>query len=384
MPIEKQRLVKDFTQMPNAVSTDDRLSDAAVRVMLYLLSKSASWSIQVPDLMKQLKYSRSKVYGALADLINAGYMKREDERKGGRFKGSVYTLYNVPLTVSVNSSHGDASTNPTHGKAGTQTEKPRPVSTDTAEPQLSKNRVLDNIEDEKEKEKKESLARESQPQTEEREIDLPFAIRSRINSFANYERNRAALLKEIERLGAERAVAILEERCFGRPEVRDWSYMVTALRREPPLEDEFVAIMQASAKTPVPVEVESSAPPVAPKAEAPAPATPAPKPVEPVLPAAKPKPLAVEAAPVDELSPEHDWHAVRRALFTFFGAETHPEAHQVLTAARFGGYEKGVFTLVAPDEESRAQLEKLDRLIEGNLKRLARNFASDVKYEVQS
>lgn len=68
---------------------------------------------------------------------------------------------------------------------------------------------------------------------EEREIDLPLAIRSRINGYADFDHFKAPLLKEVARLGVDKAMALLEERCFGRAEVRSWKYMLTTLRNEP-------------------------------------------------------------------------------------------------------------------------------------------------------
>lgn len=68
---------------------------------------------------------------------------------------------------------------------------------------------------------------------EEREIDLPFAIRSRMNAYADFDHFKTPLLKEVARLGIDKAMALLEERCFGRSEVRSWKYMLTTLRNEP-------------------------------------------------------------------------------------------------------------------------------------------------------
>lgn len=71
------------------------------------------------------------------------------------------------------------------------------------------------------------------PVREERESDLPFAVRSRMNAYADFDHYKASLLKEVARIGVDKAMALLEERCFGRPDVRSWKYMLTTLRNEP-------------------------------------------------------------------------------------------------------------------------------------------------------
>lgn len=384
MPINHNPKRGKYTRVENCLVTDLRLSGDAVRIAVYLLGKPASWVIQVDDVSKQLGITKNRVYRLFIELIAAGYMEREKHRDGGRFKAVSYVFHESPITVSPKQVNGDPVERET-GDLASEVGRDR----DTVSPQLVSGAHSNTEESvtfekpKKEQEKTESLTRESAPQTDEREIDLPFAIRSRINDFANFERHKPALIKEIERLGVEKAVEILEARCFGRADVRDWYYMVTTLRNEPPLEDEFVAIMQASATPPVPVEVQPSAPPVALKAEAPAP----PKPIEPVLPAAQPKPLPVESPVLDELSPEHDWITVRRSLCGYLGKLNHAEAQAAqaaLNCSRLGGYEGGVFKLIAPDADSKRLLEQLHRQIYGELRRQAKNFAKAVEIEVAS
>lgn len=259
MPIVKKKLSKNFTQIPNAAITDERLSDAALRIMLYLLSKDKTWSPHVSDMMKQLKYSRSKVYAALGELIDAGYLERGNERKGGRFSASVYTLHNVPVTASVKPSHGDVSTDTvygetSHGEGEPESNLPYTVTPDTVNRHVNNIRVSTNTDDQEKGKKKESPARAQSLETDERETDLPFAIRSRIKLYTNYQRHEKALTAEIKRLGIKKAVEILEARCFERADVRDWSYMVTTLRNEPPLSEDFAAMIGAAASSPVKCE----------------------------------------------------------------------------------------------------------------------------------
>lgn len=75
------------------------------------------------------------------------------------------------------------------------------------------------------------ISEESDAPAREREI-LPSGLISRVSAYTGWHRVEAAIRAEFQRLGDTAAMHALE-RCFTRGDVRDWSYMLTALRAEP-------------------------------------------------------------------------------------------------------------------------------------------------------
>jgi hypothetical protein len=87
-----ENTIKDnFTQIGNEIITDTTISNGALRVYLYLLSKPTGWNVFNKDVQSQLGIKQSQTLSRYwKELIDAGYIKRkmaqsEDEQKTGSF-----------------------------------------------------------------------------------------------------------------------------------------------------------------------------------------------------------------------------------------------------------------------------------------------------------
>jgi hypothetical protein len=88
-----------FTQIPNAIFEDQRISIGAKGLLVYLLSRPPNWSVQHKQLQRALGIGRKLLTKLLNELAEAGYVDR-DEYQGrdelNRFMPYDYTVRDIP------------------------------------------------------------------------------------------------------------------------------------------------------------------------------------------------------------------------------------------------------------------------------------------------
>lgn len=105
--IRGPRPESNFYLLRKSISEDGRLSWAARGLLVYLLGKPDWWKVSIPALIEATagaakQSGRDAVYVLLDELIQAGYMTREKQKKqaGNRFDGIDYIVSEIPLTDS--------------------------------------------------------------------------------------------------------------------------------------------------------------------------------------------------------------------------------------------------------------------------------------------
>lgn len=96
MSIIRNKLKSDFSQIPNNLFLDNRLSNGAKIVMCYLLSKPDGWVINNADVKKNLDIKRNETIASYwKELINTGWIFRQKIKNDtGKFENFQYTLHN--------------------------------------------------------------------------------------------------------------------------------------------------------------------------------------------------------------------------------------------------------------------------------------------------
>ena len=88
-----------FTQIPNAIFEDRRLSIAAKGLLVYLLSRPPNWTVRHDQLQYTLDLGRKLLTKLLNELAETGYLDR-DEYQGrdehNRFTPYDYTVRDIP------------------------------------------------------------------------------------------------------------------------------------------------------------------------------------------------------------------------------------------------------------------------------------------------
>ena len=94
MPSEtfRQDKLKDYTVIRNAIFKDYTLSAKAVGVACKLLSLPPTWEYSVRGLVTLFSDGEASIRNALTELEEAGYLRREQVREGGKFSKSVYVI----------------------------------------------------------------------------------------------------------------------------------------------------------------------------------------------------------------------------------------------------------------------------------------------------
>lgn len=87
-----------FTQVPNTVLNDKRLSLKAKGLYAYLFSKPDDWVFHIGIMEKELKESRGQIYSIIKELIQFGYIIRKQINENGKFGGIIYEFVENPHT----------------------------------------------------------------------------------------------------------------------------------------------------------------------------------------------------------------------------------------------------------------------------------------------
>jgi hypothetical protein len=102
--IRAPRKESNFYVLDKKISEDKRLSWAARGLLVFLLGKPDHWSVNVQALVNETAGSRKQtgrdgVYGLLKELIDVGYVARQQERNNVGVLGEThYVVSEVPLT----------------------------------------------------------------------------------------------------------------------------------------------------------------------------------------------------------------------------------------------------------------------------------------------
>lgn len=119
-----------YTTVPNHVFEDLRLSMEARWLLGYLLSKPDNWTVRMGDIRKKGNCGRDKARAMVSELVDAGYMEREDARKDGKFNGLMLVIYDEPQAARDGEKESVATV--------PQTDLPATVEPATANPPLVK------------------------------------------------------------------------------------------------------------------------------------------------------------------------------------------------------------------------------------------------------
>lgn len=81
-----------FTQVPNVIIYDEKLSAQAKGVACYLFSRPDGWHFNYIEIASHFKNSEDTIRKLLKELEDAGYLTREKIREGGKFARVEYRL----------------------------------------------------------------------------------------------------------------------------------------------------------------------------------------------------------------------------------------------------------------------------------------------------
>ena len=93
-----------FFLLTNDVARDEKLSDGAFRLLIFMLSCSDDWSFSLKGLARQFDLSERTIAERLTELKNAGYIDQKRVKNAlGQFVSCDWEVYEVP-TVKKNHS----------------------------------------------------------------------------------------------------------------------------------------------------------------------------------------------------------------------------------------------------------------------------------------
>ena len=172
----KTKKEKNYTVLDNTFIKDTRLSWKAKGLMTYLLSLPDDWTIHLSEIEKHATDGKSALRSAINELKELGYLKAEQKRENNRFAEMVYIIIENP----------DSQLTDFQQTENLQTEK-----------QFTENQPLQNTNKEKVLNKQNTNS------------NIPKPKKSKLGTYLNVLLTDAELLKLIEKLGQEKAVAVI-------------------------------------------------------------------------------------------------------------------------------------------------------------------------------
>ena len=94
---------KDYTTICNRIFKDRRLSLKAKGLLAMLLSFSDSWNLTIKGLEVILKEGRTSIRSTMSELIETGYVERQQIRKDNKFVGVDYIVFESPKSQNLTS-----------------------------------------------------------------------------------------------------------------------------------------------------------------------------------------------------------------------------------------------------------------------------------------
>jgi len=87
---------KDYTTICNRIYKNTMLSLKAKGLLSLILSLSTHWNLSVGGLTKICKEGRVSINNTIKELIEQGYIEREQMRKDNKFNGYQYIVFESP------------------------------------------------------------------------------------------------------------------------------------------------------------------------------------------------------------------------------------------------------------------------------------------------
>jgi len=115
----RNNLKNKYSQIPNELITDLRLSNGSLRVVLYLFTKPDNWEVFNYNICKNLNISEKTLSKYWKEILASGWMKRERKKdENGKLHGGyIYRIgtffRNGTLSVSEHSSVSELSSDTT-------------------------------------------------------------------------------------------------------------------------------------------------------------------------------------------------------------------------------------------------------------------------------
>lgn len=97
--ITVKKKTENFTILDNTLFKDETISWKAKGLLAYLLHLPNDWQIYLEDLKNRSTDGIDSTRSAMNELIEKGYIERQELRELGKFKGYEYTVLEKPISV---------------------------------------------------------------------------------------------------------------------------------------------------------------------------------------------------------------------------------------------------------------------------------------------
>lgn len=88
----------NWTAVPNKLIEDPKLSWKAKGLYAYLTSRPDGWEVREMDLERRSNDGRTSLRAGIRELEESGWLTRKQEREGGKYTHTSFTLHRSPST----------------------------------------------------------------------------------------------------------------------------------------------------------------------------------------------------------------------------------------------------------------------------------------------
>jgi hypothetical protein len=111
------KIKENFTTIPNTIIRNKNLSDRARFLFCYMASMSDDWEFYQSAMAKELGYTKDTLRKYLDELIETGYLQREQRREKGKFDSYDYTINFAPCMEKADTVKNHSGKIPTREKS---------------------------------------------------------------------------------------------------------------------------------------------------------------------------------------------------------------------------------------------------------------------------
>ena len=108
---------KNFTIIPNDIIRNKNISDRARFIFCYMASMPDDWKFYQGAMAKELGYTKDTLRKYIQELLETGYLYREQRREEGKFDSYDYTLNYTPSGKKADTVKNGSGENPTREKS---------------------------------------------------------------------------------------------------------------------------------------------------------------------------------------------------------------------------------------------------------------------------
>lgn len=93
-----RKLEAGYVSLPNDIVRNPSISGHAKAMFWYMASRPDGWVFHIKEIQNNFSEGRDRINKSISELVEHGYLEKDQIREAGKFSQNIYTLSYTPLT----------------------------------------------------------------------------------------------------------------------------------------------------------------------------------------------------------------------------------------------------------------------------------------------